>query len=111
MDLAHQAPLSVGSSRQEYWSGLPFPSPGDRPEPRIEPACQIPYRSATGQAWPFHSEARLEVEGRLGQHPPQPPGHHDGHTVAHGLRLGRGVRGQQGAPRPVSNGCPDRLPE
>ena len=30
--VAHQAPLSVGSSRQEYWSGLPFPSPGDLPD-------------------------------------------------------------------------------
>ena len=35
--VAHQAPLSVGSSRQEYWSGLPFPSPGDLPDPGIEP--------------------------------------------------------------------------
>ena len=34
---AHQAPLSMGVSRQEYWSGLPFPSPGDLPDPRIEP--------------------------------------------------------------------------
>ena len=30
--VAHQAPLSVGFSRQEYWSGLPFPPPGDLPE-------------------------------------------------------------------------------
>ena len=35
--VACQAPLSMGISRQEYWSGLPFPSPGDRPDPRIEP--------------------------------------------------------------------------
>ena len=34
---AHQAPLSMGFSRQEYWSGLPFPSPGDHPDPGIEP--------------------------------------------------------------------------
>ena len=33
----HQAPPSVGFSRQEYWSGLPFPSPGDLPDPWIEP--------------------------------------------------------------------------
>ena len=31
--VAHQAPLSMGFSRQEYWSGLPFPSPGDLPDP------------------------------------------------------------------------------
>ena len=34
---AHQAPPSIGLSRQEYWSGLPFPSPGDLPDPGIEP--------------------------------------------------------------------------
>ena len=33
---AHQAPLSMGFSRQEYWSGLPCPLPGDPPNPRIE---------------------------------------------------------------------------
>ena len=35
---ARQAPLSVGFSRQEYWSGLPCPSPVDLPDPGIEPA-------------------------------------------------------------------------
>ena len=35
--LAYQAPLSMGFSRQEYWSGLPFPSPGDLPDPESEP--------------------------------------------------------------------------
>ena len=35
--IAHQAPPSMGFSRQEYWSGLPFPSPGDLPDPRIKP--------------------------------------------------------------------------
>ena len=35
--VAHQAPLSMGFSRQEYWSGLPLPSPGDLPDPKIEP--------------------------------------------------------------------------
>ena len=34
---APQAPLSMGFSRQEYWSGLPFPPPGDLPDPGIEP--------------------------------------------------------------------------
>ena len=33
---AHQAPLSVGFSRREYWSGLPFPSQGDLPSPEIK---------------------------------------------------------------------------
>ena len=35
--VAHQAPQSMEFSRQEYWSGLPFPSPGDLPNPGIEP--------------------------------------------------------------------------
>ena len=35
--VAYQAPRSMGFSRQEYWSGLPFPSPGDLPNPGIEP--------------------------------------------------------------------------
>ena len=35
--VAHQAPLSMGFSRQEYWSGLPFPSPEDFPYPGIKP--------------------------------------------------------------------------
>ena len=34
--VAHKAPLSMGFSRQKYWSGLPFPSPGDLPHPGIE---------------------------------------------------------------------------
>ena len=34
---AHQTPLSMEFSRQEYWSGVPFPPPGDLPDPKIEP--------------------------------------------------------------------------
>ena len=34
--VARQAPLSMGFSRQAYWSGLPFPSPGDLPDPEIK---------------------------------------------------------------------------
>ena len=34
---AHQASLSLGFSRQEYWGGLPYPLPGDLPNPGIEP--------------------------------------------------------------------------
>ena len=36
--VAHQAPLSMKFSRQEYWSGLPFPTSGDLPDPGIEPS-------------------------------------------------------------------------
>ena len=37
MDVAHQAPLPMGFSIQEYWSDLPFPSPEDLPDPGREP--------------------------------------------------------------------------
>ena len=53
MDWARQAPLSMGFSRQEYWSGLPFPSPGDLPHPGVQPttpAVQADYRWATREA-------------------------------------------------------------
>ena len=40
--VAHQAPLSVGFSRQEYWSGLPFPPPGDLPNTGIKAAWLMP---------------------------------------------------------------------
>ena len=39
--VAYQAPPSMGFSRQEYWSGLPFPSPGDLPNPGIEPGSPV----------------------------------------------------------------------
>ena len=47
--VAHQAPLSIGFSRQEYWSGLPFPSLGHLPDPGIE------HRSPASQADSFPS--------------------------------------------------------
>ena len=62
--MAHQAPLSVGLPRQEYWSGLPFPSPGDLPYPGVEavsPAWQgILYRWATREA-PLYKDRVLNT--------------------------------------------------
>ena len=46
--VAHQAPLSIGFSRQEFWSGLPFPSPEDLPDPGIEPASLMSPALADG---------------------------------------------------------------
>ena len=46
--VAHQAPLSMGFSSQEYWSGLPCPSPGDLPDSRIEPVCLVSHALAGG---------------------------------------------------------------
>ena len=39
--VAYQAPLSMGFSRQEYWSGVPFPSPGELPDAGIEPGSPV----------------------------------------------------------------------
>ena len=43
---AHQAPLSMGFSRQECWSGLPFPPPGNLPDPGTKPASPVSPASA-----------------------------------------------------------------
>ena len=57
-NVAHQAPLSMGFPRQEYWSGLPFPSPGDLPNPEIEPTSLEPPALAVGF---FTTSATWEV--------------------------------------------------
>ena len=56
MTVAHQAPLSMEFSRQKYWNGLPFLSPGDLPNPGIEP------RSCALQADSFTSWATIEAQ-------------------------------------------------
>ena len=60
--VARQDPLSMGFSRQEYWSGLPFPSPGDLPNPGIKPA------SFVSPAWAgrfFYHWATWEATGKI----------------------------------------------
>ena len=49
--VAHQAPLSMGFSRQEYWSGLPFPPPGDLPNTGIKPGLLV---SCIGRGVLYH---------------------------------------------------------
>ena len=46
--VARQAPLSMGFSRQEYWSGLPCPPPGDLPNPGVEPVSLMSPALAGG---------------------------------------------------------------
>ena len=60
--VAYQTPPSMGFSRQEYWSGLPFPSPGDLPDPGIEPG------SPAFQADTLTSEPPTEVPPILLRH-------------------------------------------
>ena len=50
--VAHQAPLSMGFCRQEYWSGLPYPPPGDLPDTGIEPTSV--YVSFIGRRVLYH---------------------------------------------------------
>ena len=75
---ARQAPLSMGFSRQEHWSGLPFPPPGDLPDPGIEPrspawqADSLPSELSNNSPldhWPLKSECQSKSglpESRFG---------------------------------------------
>ena len=72
--VAHQGPLSMGFSRQEYWSRLPFPLPGDLPDPGIEPmsptqqgdSSLLSHWSSTATSFvklfkDFHSDGEREI--------------------------------------------------
>ena len=54
---AHQAPLSIGFSRQEYWNGLPFPSPGDLPDQWIKPAS-LTFHELAGEFFTTESPGK-----------------------------------------------------
>ena len=83
--IAYQAPLSIGFSRQEYWSGLPWLPPGDLPDPMMEPHIsfvfcigrQILYHSATWKALSWSPAANPPSGGLknlrfwLGKLPPE----------------------------------------
>ena len=58
--IAHQAPLSMGFSRQEYWSGLPFPPPGDLPDPGIKP-CLVHWQA---DSLPLSHQRSPELNGQ-----------------------------------------------
>ena len=59
--IAHQAPLSMGFSRQEYWSGLPFPSPGQLPIPGWKPGL-LPCRQSPPLAGGFYCGRWQQLE-------------------------------------------------
>ena len=78
MGYSPQAPLSMGFSRLEYWSGLPCPPPGDLPDPGIKPTSPMPPALAggfftTGATWEAHPLSWLwQVPvglGGSGKHP------------------------------------------
>ena len=54
--VAYQASLAMGFSRQEYWSGLTFPSPGDLPDPGIEPGSPALEADTVTSEPPGHRE-------------------------------------------------------
>ena len=63
--IAHQAPLSMAFPRQEYWSGLPFPSPGDLPHPGNEPKSPtLTGRSKQGSLPIEYQEPKTKVIGK-----------------------------------------------
>ena len=73
--VAHQASLSMGFPRQEYQSGLSFPSPGNLPDPGIEPASPVSlaltggFYTAEPSRWRFHpplTQPRLPLPGSCG---------------------------------------------
>ena len=59
--VAHQSPLSMELARLEYWSGLPFPFPGDLPDPGIEPTPPVSPALAGG----FFTTAPLGKPGDM----------------------------------------------
>ena len=62
---AHQAPLSMGFSRQQYWSGLPYPPPGNLPNPGIEPESLVSLALAAGFFTSTHLGSPLSPWGRV----------------------------------------------
>ena len=65
---ACQAPLSMGFPRQKYWSGLPFPSPGDLPDPEIEPrfpALQVGFLPTERPEKASCSVTDHQINGRM----------------------------------------------
>ena len=59
-NITHQAPLSIKFSRQEYWSGYPFPCPGDLPNPGIKPRSPALRADSLPAEPPGNSNISLE---------------------------------------------------
>ena len=65
--VAYQAPPSMGFSRQEYWSGLPFPSPGNLPNPGIEPESPTVQADTLTSEPPGKPKSRMDYFGVEGE--------------------------------------------
>ena len=89
MNLFYQASLSMGFSRQEYWSGLPFPPPGNLSDPGIEP-CLLHWQADSFALISHASKVMLKIlQARLQQYRNQELA-----DVQVGFRKGRGTRDQ-----------------
>ena len=64
--IARQAPLSLEFSRQEYWRGLSFPSPGDLSDPRIEPGSHALQANSLPSKLPGNREDYEKEFGKIG---------------------------------------------
>ena len=62
--VAHQPPLSMEFSRHEYWSGLPFPPPGDLPNPGIEPTSLM-FPALAGRSFTASSTWEAQIMDNL----------------------------------------------
>ena len=60
--VAHQVSLSMGFSRQEYWSGLPFPSPGDLPNSGIKPGSPALQADSLQTVWATRENHQRESQ-------------------------------------------------
>ena len=78
--VAYQAPLPMGFSRQEYWSGVPFPSPGDLPNPGIEPRSPA-LQADTLLSEPPGKSSILRGESKYSSVPPGRAGSHLGSVI------------------------------
>ena len=63
--VAHQVSLPMGFSRQEYWSGLPFPSPWDLPDPGIEPGSPALQADALPSEPPGKPKKNVKVKKKV----------------------------------------------
>ena len=97
VDCTHQALLSMGFSRQEYWNGLPFPCPGDLPDPRIEPESLMSPALAGG-SFTTNPPGLGDFQKRTYTHPWEAAGSAGSHFPPSRGRAGLGPCGQPSKP-------------
>ena len=88
--VAHQAPPSMGFSRQEYWSGLPFPSPGDLPNPGIElrsPTLQADALTSAPPGKPLNTRIQV-LTAKISREERKPGGRKKGEEAGKGGERG-----------------------